>query len=83
MISDSASTFSGMTTGAMSAVSNTQYGEATMTEKTAKKWKKKYARGGTRKEMREDHQSLTSAASKSVVPGNISDSAANAWLRSN
>lgn len=67
---DHKSTFSGMTHGAMSAVSTTHYGEVTMTNKTKKSWRRKKHRASLHK-YGNDAESFCSGASRSVDRHNI------------
>ena len=86
---DNASTFSGMTNGAVSAVSATQYGEVTMTAKTKQRWTRKRARSHLRG-YKSDGESKFSGASKSTgIAGDdypsaispLSGKSARSWVR--
>jgi len=82
---DNASTFSGMTNGALSAVSATPYGEVTMTAKTKQSWKRKRGRSHFRG-YKSDGESIFSGASKSTgigMDGDGNDTSAISPLSAN
>jgi len=89
---DNTSTFSGMTHGAMSAVSGTHYGEMTMTKKAKKRWGRKRNRAILH-DYANDAESVFSGASKSIGRDSIetddnprsplSASSTHSWVRGN